>query len=389
MRLLHTGDLHIGKILYEFSLLEDQRNILKQISKIAEEEKVDGVILAGDLYDRTIPAKEAVLVLDEFLTGLINMGKQVFAINGNHDSGERLSFVNTLLEEKGLYLAGKFENGLKKVIWQDEYGSINIYLMPFVKPVQIREWAGWEGEGFFYQQAAKAILSASFVNPLERNVLIAHHFVTDSGREPKLSDSDSRVQVGGTDQVEASLFSAFDYTALGHIHRPQQIGEKPVYYAGSPLKYSFSEAGQEKSVLLIDLKEKGNLTVTKRALTPLHDMRRIKGKLAELIQKDVVNAADREDYLSVTLTDKEELFDPIRTLRSVYPNVMQLILEKNEEQEEKGVSLTEDIQKKSSLELFSEFYEQVQGEKPDEERLSVVKEALLELEGEVKCDQYF
>lgn len=381
MRLLHTGDLHIGKMLHEFSLLEDQREILGQISRIAEEEKADGVILAGDLYDRTIPAKEAVLVFDEFLTGLIDAGRLVFAVNGNHDSGERLSFASALLEKRGLYIAGRFEGGLKKIVCTDEYGTVNVYLMPFVKPAQIKEWAGWEGDGFFYQQEAEAILGTAQIDTSERNVLVAHHFVTDCGREPELSDSDSRVQVGGTDQVEAALFSDFDYTALGHIHRSQQIGERAVYYAGSPLKYSFSEAGQEKSVLLIDLKEKGNITVTKRPLTPLHDMRRIRGRLQELIREEVVCAADREDYLSVTLTDKDELLEPIQTLRSVYPNVMQLIIEKDEGSEERSFSAVGDIRKKSSLELFSEFYEQVRGEKPDEERLCVVREALEEIEG--------
>lgn len=374
MKLLHTSDLHIGKVVNEFSMLEDQKHILNQIIQIAVEEEVDGVIIAGDIYDRPIPPADAVKVLDYFLTRLIDNGIKVLAINGNHDSSERLSFVNSLLEDKGLFLEGTYKGELKKVELEDEYGKVFIYLMPYVKPQVVREF--YEESIDSYEKMVEVLIENTELNLKERNLLVGHHFVTNSGKEPELSDSETQVRVGGADNVDVRYFEGFDYTALGHIHRPQKIGGNHVYYAGSPIKYSFSEVNHIKTVNIVELKEKGNISVRKRQLTPLHDMRKIKGKLLDLIKEEVYSLGNVEDYISVTLTNEEELIDPIGTLRSVYPNVMQIIMEKNQSETEITRESVSVLKNKSTLELFEDFFELVTDRQVDKSRRQVMIEAI-------------
>ncbi|NLZ81546.1 MAG: exonuclease SbcCD subunit D [Clostridiales bacterium] len=374
MKFLHTSDLHIGKVVNEFNMLEDQKHILKQIVSIAVEEKVDGVIIAGGIYDRPIPPADAVKVLDHFLTTLIDKGIKVLAINGNHDSSERLSFVNSLLEDKGLFLAATFQGDLKKVEMEDEFGQVFIYLMPYVKPQLVREF--YQKPIDSYDKMVQVILEDTSINLNARNILVGHHFVTNGGKEPELSDSETQLRVGGADNVDASNFENFDYTALGHIHRPQKIGGKHVYYAGSPIKYSFSEVSHIKAVNIVELKEKGEIKVTKRQLSPLHDMRKIKGKLLDLIKEEVYSLGDVEDYISATLTNDEELIDPIGTLRSVYPNIMQIIIEKNITQTEVDKESSSRLKNKTTLELFEDFFELVTDRNVDEPRKQVMIDAM-------------
>lgn len=380
MKFIHTGDLHIGKTVNDFCLLEDQKSALQQILHIAKEESADAIVLAGDIYDRSIPGAEAVVILDEFLWETQKADISVFMISGNHDSPERVSFGSNILKKQGIYIAGMYseveEKKMMKITCEDAYGSIHFYLMPFSKPSPMGCKTSHELVETLIQTA-----QSSF-EPKDRNVLVTHFFVTDNGKEPQMADSESTIHVGGLDNVEASLFEAFDYVALGHIHRSQQIGERPIYYAGAPVKYSFSEANQEKSVFVVEIQEKGNLKVEKRVLTPLHEMRKIKGTMEALTQKEVLDSADRFDYIQATITNEEELIDPIGTLRSVYPNVMQLLLSKND-LDDRTCESKNSSDTKSPLELFQDFFELVRGQAMDESRKDKATEAWKEAEERV------
>ncbi|MBE5867911.1 MAG: exonuclease SbcCD subunit D [Lachnospiraceae bacterium] len=377
MKFLHTSDLHIGKTVNEFSMLEDQRYILRQICDIAEAEKVDAVVIAGDVYDRAIPAAEAVKLLDDFLTDLLARKIPVIMISGNHDCPERVAFADRILEKQGLYIAGGYTQEPKRVVLEDAFGPVDFVCLPFVKPAV----AG----GRTSAEAVESILGSTpmTLDLRTRHVLVTHFFVTgEGGRMPELSDSETTVHVGGLDNVPVSLFGMFDYVALGHIHKPQQIGEGPVYYAGSPLKYSFSEAKGNKYANLVTLGPKGQVQVEKRQLRPLHEMRVLRGTLEELMQQGMeTTVQDREDYIQAVLTDQVELLDPIGALRSVYPNVMQIVLEKN--LKDPGQTLQNPILtgRKSIEELFGDFYEMLKGEKMDEKRLEIVTQTAKEAQG--------
>lgn len=392
MKFVHTGDLHIGKIVNGFSMIEDQRYILKQVYEISRREKADALVLAGDIYDRAIPPAGAVVLFNDFLTDMVRAGIPVLMISGNHDSPERLGFADAILEEEGIYIAGVYKEELKKVEIADTYGNVSFVLMPFVKPASVGAKTSGEAVGNMLSMEKGRKEDNIDKDDMDkdnknkegedgiRRVLVTHYFVTDQGREPELSDGETTIHVGGLDNVEASLFDGFDYVALGHIHKPQKIGEREVYYAGAPLAYSFSEAGQEKGINLVEMGKKGEVTMRRIPLKPLHEMRRIRGKLQELMQPEVVEAAQAEDYIRAELTDEEELIDPIGTLRSVYPNVMQILLTKNEKKENMDYISRPEEKKKSIPQLFLGFYEMIRGEKPDEGRMKVVEEAAKEAE---------
>ncbi len=377
MKLLHTADLHIGKKIFELSMIEDQKYILNQIFEIAVRESVDALLIAGDVYDRSVPPTEAVTLLDDFLTKCIEAKIPVIMISGNHDSPERVAFADRILEKRGLYIAGNYCEPLKTVTLEDAHGPVSFVCMPFVKPAVTGSVTS--------EQAVAHMLSnlpmTMAVN--HRHVLLTHFFVTgEQGETPELSASESDVNVGGLDNVSAGLFQMFDYVALGHIHRPQHIGQGNVYYAGAPLKYSFSEALNEKSVNLVELGAPGDVKVSKIPLKPLREMRCIKGRLQELMNREVWESLGtaREDYVQATLTDTEELLDPIGTLRSVYPNVLQILLERNQLGEGQEYESSIHSVKKSTAELFGEFYEMLRGEPLDEKRLAVVQEVAREAE---------
>ncbi len=404
MKFIHTSDLHIGRNMHGFDLLEDQRHILVQILKIAKEEAADGILLAGDIYDRAVPSAGAVRLFDWFLTALYEEGIPCYIISGNHDSGERLSFAGKILEQKNIYIGSSWEQGLMCVRREDEYGELCIWLLPFLRPAAVRamreaqEISGREQEGSTAaadreaageakpeasesrrlalptaQEAVEYMLSTVRPDPGVRNILVTHYFVTDGEHMPEVSDSENTLSMGGIDCVTADVFADFDYTALGHLHGPQKIGKGQVWYAGSPLKYSSSEALQEKGVWVVELKEKGNVAVRQRPLFPLHDVRRIRGSLKELMGEEVRSLADPEDYVFVSLTDEEELLDPMTALRGVYPNVCELLLEKNlaAGTMEKETADLADV--KSDEELFGEFYRKVTGRELDEEHLQIAR----------------
>lgn len=379
MKFLHTSDLHIGKTVNEFSMLEDQKYILTQLLTIAKKEAVDAVVIAGDVYDRSIPSTDAVTLLDEFLTSLLKEGIKVLLISGNHDSPERVGFADKILEKQGLFIGGSVENGLKQVVFEDKFGKVTFLLLPFVKPAVMGAATSQEAVEKLLAESSGCREQKQKDRKNDRHVLVTHFFVTGKGGEsPKLSDSETRVNVGGLEYVTSDTFSGFDYVALGHIHKPQKIGEGNCYYAGSPLKYSFSECHQVKCVNLVTIEKEVQLQQI--PLTPLHEMRKIKGKLNDLIQPEVVQAANHQDYIQAILTDEEELIDPIGVLRSVYPNVMQIQLQKNEQKKEASYETSLHVDKKSTIELFKEFYELVREQPLDEMREQIVIESLKQAE---------
>lgn len=392
MKFLHTADLHIGRKIFEQSLITDQRFILDKIIEIALTEQVDAVVIAGDIYDRAIPSTEAVTLLDDFYTRLIQAQIKVIAVSGNHDSPERVAFADRILEGQGLYLAGGYQEPPRTVTLEDEFGPVTFVCLPFVKPAVVGAASSAE--------AVESILGKTprTMDLRSRYVLVTHYFVTgEKGENPELSESENDSQVGGLDAVPAGMFAGFSYVALGHIHKPQHMGMGKVYYSGSPLKYSFSEAKHEKCVNIVELggikgeedavgegaaveaniTSQPGLRIRSIPLTPLRDMRCIRGKLSELISPKAVaaNSGCLEDYLQVTLTDKEELIDPMGTLRSVYPNVLQIIMEKNCVDEDGEYESRLTGQRKGTAELFGEFYELLKGEPMDEKRREIVEDA--------------
>lgn len=375
MKFLHTSDLHIGKTVCGFSMLEEQKEALRQMLSIVEKEQVDMVFLCGDLYDRALPPVSAVTVMDEFLTALTDRGVVVCAIAGNHDSGERVGFANRILEHQGLYLEGVLSKEIRYVDWKENGKStVRVHLLPYAKPAQVKAMFG--GEITSYEESVQELMKHIQYLDEGKNILLAHQFVVDHGVLPELSDSETRTSVGGADQVEAANFKQFDYVALGHIHGPQQIGSGPVYYSGSPVKYSFSEVHHSKSVILGELDQQKALSLRRIPLTPIHDMRKIRGKLTDLTAQDVVEAADSQDYLLAVLTNEEELIDPIGTLRSVYPNIMQLQIERPGRRKETASGQPENWKELSPITLFERFYEYVTEEELTEEQRSLVQHVI-------------
>lgn len=374
LKFIHTGDLHIGKVVNGFSMLEEQKNALRQIIDIAIERKADAVIIAGDIYDRSVPPFEAVEVLDGFISRLSKEKIKVFIISGNHDSQERLSFANKILEKQEVYIEGTFNGTVKKVELKDKYGRLNIYLLPFIKPSSVRLL--YKEDISTYEEAVSRLICDAAIDEGERNIIVTHYFVTNGGEDIEHSDSESSILVGGIDNVDASVFKCFDYTALGHIHGPQKIGSGNVFYAGSPIKYSFSEVQHKKGVNLVELKEKGNVVVERIQLKPIHDMRKLKGKMADLISEKNYSLADTNDYIMAVLTDEDDIFDPIGTLRGVYPNIMQLVFEKNIKKEgEKNINV-KSLRSKSTLELYEEFYSIVSDKELDLDRRKIIMDTI-------------
>ena len=380
MRFLHLADLHIGKRLNEFNLIEDQTYILEQITQLCLDQEVDGVFIAGDVYDKSQPSIEAVELLDDFLTKLTSLNLIVFVISGNHDSPERLSFGSRMLQRNGLHVAGGFDGLLQKVTLEDGHGPLHVYLLPFIKPAQVRPYFQDKIES--YDEAIEAVLSTRELEANERNILIAHQFVVSGDNQPERSDSET-MMVGGLDSVDASVFRDFDYVALGHLHRPQRIGLDTVRYGGSPLKYSFSEARQDKSVTLLDFGPKGELKLEQHPLRPLRDLREIKGPLEELLRLGKDDEEGSQDYLRITLTDEEEIYDALGQLRPVFPNLMALDFENTRSAAGARAQMAAagDLVSKSPLELFATFYELQNGSGLSKEEIKVMEEVMEEAGG--------
>lgn len=421
MRFLHISDLHIGKRVSEFPMIEDQKYILGQILDIARDHQVQGVLIAGDIYDRQSPSGEAVQVFDWFLTSLADQGKKVFVVSGNHDSPERLSFGARLMRGRQVYVAGVYDGQALRVELEDEYGALCVHLLPFLKPAQMRyvlekeaagpggklpqprtpqdrrpeeENGGTRSAGSgpgeenrrpdpqdgsakipeSYQEAVSLAVSRMETDRARRNILVAHQFVTGAGR-----CESEEVAMGGLDNVDAEIFEAFDYVALGHIHSPQWVGRESVRYCGTPLKYSFSEAEQEKSVTVVTLKEKGNLELSLVPLRPLRDLRRIRGTYMEVTHPAFYQGGDgghREDYLQITLTDEEDVIDGFMKLRTIYPNLMRLTYDNSRTRQDQTLEAAKELEQKSELELFEEFYELQNNQPMSGEQRAFVRELI-------------
>ena len=353
MKLFHLSDLHIGKRVNEFSMIEDQKYILKRILDLAEEEKPDGIILAGDIYDKQIPSAEAVQVFDEFITRLAGRAIPVFIISGNHDSAERLAFGGRLLNSRGIYLSPVYDGSVTKIPLKDQYGTVWIHLLPFIRPSTVRHV--FENEADLVtdvQTAAETVIRHMEIDLKDRNILVAHQFVTGASR----CESED-VQVGGLDNIDAAVFTPFDYTALGHIHSPQNVGTDRVRYCGTPLKYSFSEVDQEKSITVVELEKKGTVRTSLLPLKPLRDMRKLRGTYLELTDRSFYRDMNREDYIQVTLTDVDDVPDGLQKLRVIYPNIMQLLYDNQRTKTTQEVDAAQAVEKKTEIELFYEFYE--------------------------------
>ena len=367
MKLIHLSDLHLGKRVNEFSMLEDQQYILTEILQIIDREKPDGVMIAGDVYDKFVPSAEAVALLDDFLVRLAKRDLQVFLISGNHDSPERMAFGGRLMAQSGVHLAPVYDGKVRPIILTDEYGPVNLYLLPFLKPAHVRRCFP-EREILTYTDALAAAIEAMGVDPAQRNVLVTHQFVTGAAR----CDSEE-ISVGGTDNVDVSVFEPFDYVALGHIHGPQQVGRETVRYCGTPLKYSFSEAKHQKSVTVVELGEKGAVSVRTVPLTPMRDLAELRGTYEELTFRGFYDGTSYpRDYVHITLTDEEDIPDAVSKLRIIYPNLMKL--DYDNKRTRAGIVLegAED-QQRSPLELLEEFYEKQNGQPMGEEQRAFAK----------------
>lgn len=370
MKFIHLSDLHIGKRLNEFSMLEDQEYILKKIINIIDDEKPDAVLIAGDVYDKSVPSAEAVQLFDDFLVSLAKRNLQTFVISGNHDSAERIAFGGRLMDESGVHMSPVYSGAIEPISLEDEIGRVNFYMLPFVKPSNVRRF--FEEEQIeSYTDAVRVAVDNMNIDTAERNVIITHQFVTGAER----SESEE-VSVGGSDNVDASVFDGFDYVALGHIHGPQNIGSEKIRYCGTPLKYSFSEANHKKSVTVVDLGKKGELEIRTVPLIPKHDMREIKGLYEEIVSKENYSGTDTNDYMHITLTDEDDIPDAISRLRVIYPNLMKIDYDNTRTRSNTVLDTVEDIEHRSPLDLFAEFYEKQNNQPMSEEQLEFTKQLI-------------
>lgn len=369
MTFFHLSDLHIGKKVNKKSLLEEQEYILNAIIRAAEDRKPDGILIAGDVYDLTVPSAEAVALFDDFLVRLQRLGSKVFVISGNHDSAERIAFASRIMNRSGVYMSPVYAGETTPVVLSDDFGELAIYMLPFVKPATVRYWAG-DDSIKTYDDAVRYAVGKMEVDPSRRNIILAHQFITNAKR----SDSEE-VSVGGVEDVDASVFEAFDYVALGHLHRPQSCTRKTVRYSGSPLKYSFSEVKDKKGIVVVELGKKGDVKIDTIPLEPLHDWHDLRGTYDELTAKSFWDGTPyRENFVRVTLTDEEDIPDALGKLRAVYHNLMELQYDnKRTRSGMTTVGGAEKINEKTPQELFSELYEKQNGQPMSDDQEAFLK----------------
>lgn len=371
MKIMHLSDLHLGKRLNECSLLEDQAHLLDQFVALAEREHPDAVVIAGDVYDKAVPSAEAVQLMDDFLCRLAALSLPVLVISGNHDSAERLSFASRLIERSGIHLSTPYNGHITPVTLHDVHGDVHFYLLPFVKPVHVRQ-AFPNEEVTTYTDALRIAIDHLDIDSSERNVLVAHQFVTGA-----TAAGSEELSVGGLDNVDVEVFDAFDYVALGHIHGPQRVGRDTVRYCGSPLKYSFTEAAQHKSVTFVTLGPKGEVAIETRDLHPLRDVREIRGTFADIAASRLRSDEHKDDYIHITLTDEEDVVDALAQLRLVYPNILRLDYDNRRTR-----ALSEPIaaiERRQPLELFEELYRHQNGQPLSDEQRQWAADAIAKI----------
>ena len=370
MKLIHLSDLHLGKRVNEYSMLEDQEYILKKIINVIDDEKPVGVIIAGDVYDKSIPSAEAVQLFDDFLAQLAKRSLKVFVISGNHDSPERIAFGSRIMDASGIHMSPVYSGDITPIPLEDEFGTVNIYILPFIKPAHVRRYA--ENEITTYTEAIEYVISKLNIDPANRNVLVTHQFVTGA-----LRSESEEISVGGSDNVDAYVFEPCDYVALGHIHSPQTCGSDNIRYCGTPLKYSFSETHDKKSVTVVEFSEKGKVSYKTVDLIPQHDLVELKGTYEELTLKSFYeNTTWQEDYTHITLTDEEDIPDVIGKLRTVYHRLMKLDYDNKRTRSNMEISGASDVESKSPLELFSDFYELQNNQPMSQEQLEFMREMI-------------
>ena len=379
MKFLHLADLHLGKRVNGFSMLEDQAHILRQILAILDDEQPDGVLIAGDVYDKSVPSVEAVELLDDFLTELRARGVPVLLISGNHDSPERLAFGGRVMDSCGIHISPVYDGALAPVTLQDAFGPVHVWLLPFVKPAHMRRWFP-DADIESYTDAVAEAVAHMDIDTAARNVLVTHQFVTGGARS-----GSEELSVGGTDNVDSGVFAPFDYVALGHLHGAQHIGRETIRYAGSPLKYSFSEARQHKSVTVVTLGEKGDVQVRTVALTPLRELREIRGSYDELTARSFYeHTTYRSDYLHLILTDEQDVFDAMSRLRTIYPYLMTLDYDNARTRAAGGMSVPAETERRTPLELFEALYQR-QNHRPMSEvqraYIAQLMEQIMEVQG--------
>lgn len=379
MKFLHLADLHLGKRVNGFSMLEDQAHILRQILAILDDEQPDGVLIAGDVYDKSVPSVEAVGLLDGFLTELRARGVPVLLISGNHDSPERLAFGGRVMDSCGIHISPVYDGALAPVTLHDAFGPVHVWLLPFVKPAHVRRWFP-DADIESYTDAVAEAVAHMDIDTAARNVLVTHQFVTGGTRS-----GSEELSVGGTDNVDSGVFAPFDYVALGHLHGAQHIGRETIRYAGSPLKYSFSEARQHKSVTVVTLGEKGDVQVRTVALTPLRELREIRGSYDELTARSFYeHTTYRSDYLHLILTDEQDVFDAMSRLRTIYPYLMTLDYDNARTRAAGGMSVPAETERRTPLELFEALYQR-QNHRPmsevQREYIAQLMEQIMEVQG--------
>lgn len=379
MKFLHLADLHLGKRVNGFSMLEDQAYILRQILAILDDEQPDGVLIAGDVYDKSVPSVEAVELLDGFLTELRARGVPVLLISGNHDSPERLAFGGRVMDSCGIHISPVYDGALAPVTLQDAFGPVHVWLLPFVKPAHVRHWFP-DADIESYTDAMAEAVAHMDIDTAARNVLVTHQFVTGGTRS-----GSEELSVGGTDNVDSGVFAPFDYVALGHLHGAQHIGRETIRYAGSPLKYSFSEARQHKSVTVVTLGEKGDVQVRTVALTPLRELREIRGSYDELTARSFYeHTTYRSDYLHLILTDEQDVFDAMSRLRTIYPYLMTLDYDNARTRAAGGMSVPAETERRTPLELFEALYQRQNHQPMSEvqrEYIAQLMEQIMEVQG--------